>query len=165
MAEEIKGCPVCDGHNITGGSIDIIGDEAVQNQSCGDCESSWVASYLLTTRRGIERGPNHPLDARAILKLAFKRVPNLGVEIYYEGDEPAGLKGQTLTIDDLDRIMEEVEACDETLIWLMLQPAGEAKSTSIGTFLVINSNSPEEQIADHSCGVLMKTFFPELEID
>ena len=165
MTDQTKGCPVCDGHNIRGQEVDIEGDEARQYQICDDCESAWMAIYTLSARNITERGPNHPLDARAILKLAFKRVPNLGVEVYYEGDTPAGLRGQTLTIDDLDRIMEEVEACDETVIYLYLQPGGEVKNTAIGTFVVINSNSPEEQIADHSCGVLMKTFFPELEID
>lgn len=166
MTEETtKGCPVCGSHSINGTEVDIVGDTAVQEQGCNDCESSWTATYLLANRKITERGPNHPLDARALLKLAFARIPNLGLEIYYEGDVPAGLRGQTLTIDDLDRVMSEVEACDMTVIWLMLQPGGEVKSTSVGTVVVINSNSPEEQIADHSCGVLMKTFFPELEID
>lgn len=165
MTEEIKGCPVCEGHNIRGQEVDIEGNDARQYQICDDCGSSWMAIYTLSARNITERSPDHPLDARAFLKLAFKRIPSVKMEVYYEGDEPAGLMDETLTIDDIDKVMAEIEACDETVLVLYLLPADKSSRTIIGKVVFINSNSPEEQIADHSCGVLMKTFFPELEID
>ena len=165
MAEEIKGCPVCEGHNIRGEAVEITGDTAAQEQSCDDCESSWTAVYSLVNRTGVERGPNCPFDARALITAAFRRIPSVKMEVYYEGDEPAGLMDETLTIDDIDRVMAEIEACDETVLVLSLLPADKSRRTIIGKVVFINSNSPEEQISDHSCGDLMKTFFPELEID
>ena len=49
-------CPVCGSTMIAGGSIDIFGEEAIQEMSCEDCESTWEDTYRIIARRNIVLG-------------------------------------------------------------------------------------------------------------
>jgi hypothetical protein len=44
-------CPKCESINITGGHVEIDGDEAVQGVLCGDCEFEWEDVYILSEIR------------------------------------------------------------------------------------------------------------------
>ena len=47
-------CPMCQGHEIEGGSYDTFGDELLQEVWCldPDCEYKWVDTYQLTGYKG-----------------------------------------------------------------------------------------------------------------
>jgi transcription elongation factor Elf1 len=48
-------CPKCKSEDITGASIEIDGDYAVQEVSCSDCEAEWYDYYKLVNVEEIER--------------------------------------------------------------------------------------------------------------
>lgn len=41
-------CPFCGGNNVEGESVDITGNEALQDCSCTDCDKQWRDEYVLT---------------------------------------------------------------------------------------------------------------------
>jgi len=47
LAENGTVCPHCRSREITGGSVDINGNQAFQSVTCGDCHAEWTDVYRL----------------------------------------------------------------------------------------------------------------------
>lgn len=47
-------CPFCGNQNFDGGSFDVVGNEVMQDCSCGNCGKSWRDEYILTYVRALE---------------------------------------------------------------------------------------------------------------
>ncbi len=60
-------CPECGNVNIEGHAVDIEGQEARQEVSCGDCDSVWVDVYRID-RRYICQGDGPLLDYTLFVK-------------------------------------------------------------------------------------------------
>lgn len=52
-------CPVCKGHDISGGYIEIDGGVAWQEVDCGECGATWTDEYDLARVSNVRKGEDN----------------------------------------------------------------------------------------------------------